>query len=187
MDIWNGTTTQLRSFRDQTGVTFPLLLNGAVAAGGNFSTLYGTWDNYVVVSKQGIVRYHAALTWPHENRYHLNEIRGSIDTLVTQVTGVEPPGAPAAWRLSSVPNPSRDASMVELAVPGSGARSARVTVHDVTGRQVATLWEGALAPGVARIPWTHADGTGAALKPGIYLLRAEVDGRRITHRAVVFR
>jgi len=72
VDEWNGTAAQLRSFKSQTGVTFPLLLNGASATGGNFATLYGTYDNYVVVNKQGIVRYHAALAWPLVNRYHLN-------------------------------------------------------------------------------------------------------------------
>jgi hypothetical protein len=184
VDEWNGTVTQLRSFKNQTGVTFPLLLNGGSATGGNFATLYGPYDNYVVVSKQGIVRYHAALTWPHENRYHLNEIRGAVDTLVTGVTSVEPTAAPGL-RLSSLPNPARGVTTVELGIPAGGSRSARVTVHDIAGRQVATLWEGPLGPGLARLPWSHVDTRGGALPPGIYLIRAEIDGRWLTHRAVI--
>lgn len=185
VDEWNGTIVDLRGFKNQTGATYPLLLNGAAAAGGNFATLYGTYDNYIVVNKQGIVRYHAALIWPHGNRYHLNEIRGTVDSLVTQVVGVEPGGAPRELRLTSAPNPARGAAAIELAVPAGGARSVRVTVHDVGGRKVATLWEGAVPAGVTRLPWPGADGAGATLPPGVYLVRARLDGRDLVHRMVV--
>jgi hypothetical protein len=185
VDEYNGTAAQLRSFKDQTGATYPLLLNGAVATGGNFATLYGTFDNYVVVSKQGIVRYHAALIWPHGNRYHLNEIRGSVDSLVTSVVGVDPGPAPAAFRLVSTPNPARGAATVELAIPAGGALAASVTVHDVRGRRVAMLWDGPAGVGLTRIAWSHTDGSGARLAPGVYLVRARIGTRILVHRAVV--
>lgn len=187
VDEWNGTTTQLRSFKNQTGITFPLLLNGASATGGNFATLYGTYDNYVVVNKQGIVRYHAALGWPHGNRYHLNEIRGCVDSLVTTVVDVGPEAAPPAYRLASAPNPARGRTAVELSLPGAAAARATVTVHDLAGRRIATLWDGAVAPGVARFAWTHRDETGAPVAPGVYLVRARLADRTLVHRAVVLR
>lgn len=185
VDEWNGTVVDLRGFKTQTGATYPLLLNGTIATGGNFATLYGTYDNYVVVNKQGIVRYHAALVWPHGNRYHLNEIRGAVDSLVTQVVGVEPGGAPGALRLTSAPNPARGAAAIELTIPAGGARSASVTVHDISGRTVATVREGAIPSGVHRFPWSGAEGSGARLAPGIYLVRARVDTRELVHRMVV--
>ena len=184
VDELNGTAPQLRSFRDQIGATFPLLLQGGLEAGGNFVTLYGARDNYVVVNKQGIVRYHAQLVWPYGDGYHLNEIRGTVDSLVTQVVGVDPP-APAGFRLAAIPNPARDAATIELAVPPGAASSARVTVHDLSGRRIATLWEGSAAPGLTRIPWRREDAAGAPLRPGIYLIRAEVGPARLVHRAVV--
>ena len=185
VDEYNGTAAQLRSFKNQTGATYPLLLLGATSTGGNFATLYGTFDNYVVVSKQGIVRYHAALTWPHGNRYHLNEIRGCVDSLVTQVVGVDPPRSPAGFRLESFPNPARGPTTVELAIPAGAACSARVTVHDLSGRRVATLWDGIAAAGLHRFPWRREDATGAPLVPGVYLVRAQLGGTRLVHRAVV--
>lgn len=185
VDEYNGTAAQLRSFGAQTGATYPLLLLGAAAAGGNFATLYGTFDNYVVVNKQGIVRYHAALIWPHGNRYHLNEIRGAVDSLVTQVVGVDPSPPPMGYRLSSTPNPARGAATVELAIPAGGRTSASVTVHDVTGRRVATLWDGPAGAGLTRIAWSHTDASGARLAPGVYLVRARIGTRWLVHRAVV--
>lgn len=184
VDEYNGTAAQLRSFKDQTGATYPLLLLGAAATGGNFATLYGTFDNYIVVNKQGIVRYHAALTWPHGNRYHLNEIRGSVDSLVTQVIGVGP-GEATGYRLASTPNPARGAATVELAIPAGEASAASVTVHDVSGRRVATLWDGPAAAGLTRFAWSHTDASGARLAPGVYLVRARIGVRNLVHRAVV--
>jgi hypothetical protein len=185
VDEWNGTAVQLRSFKNQTGVTFPLLLNGAVATGGNFATLYGTYDNYIVVNKQGIVRYHAALAWPLGNRYHLSEIRGCVDSLVTQVVGVEPGPVSPALRLSSVPNPARGAATVELALPVGGGTTATVTVHDLNGRRIATVWDGPVAAGLSRFAWSHTDASGTRLAPGVYLVRARVGTRLLVHRAVV--
>lgn len=182
VDLWNGTSAQVSGFRDQTGVTFPLLLNGSLATGGNLATLYGPYDNYLVVNAQGIVRYHAANLWPHGNRYHLGEIQGAIDSLVTPNVGVPDPGdAGATVRFSVAPNPFREDTRVELSLPAA-VEHARVTLHDVTGRRLATLHEGPLAAGTARLDWkSSANGPLAA---GVYFVAAELDGRRL-HRRVV--
>ena len=178
-DLWNGTTSQLTGFRDQTGVTFPLLLNGAVATGGNLATLYGTYDNFVIVNRQGVVRYHAATLWPHGNRYHLDEIRGTIDSLVGSTVSVAP-GAPAALaRLAAFPNPFADHVRLELSLPAAVAM-ARVALFDVAGRRVASLHEGPLPAGTVPIEWRE----GNRLDPGIYLAVADLDGRRVQCRIV---
>ncbi len=187
VDLWNGTAGALTAFRDATGATFPLLRNGSLATGGNLATLYGPYDNYVVMNKQGVVRYHAALSWPHGNRYHLNEIRATVDSLVTATVDVEPAlpggGAPA---LAVAPNPFRSSAGVELALPRA-ASSARVAVVDVSGRRVAVLHEGPLAAGVTRLAWDGRAADGAAVPPGLYLVIADVDGRRFQRRLVGLR
>ena len=182
VDLWNGTSGQVTSFRDQTGVTFPLLLNGSLATGGNLATLYGPYDNYVVINKSGIVRYHAANVWPHGNRYHLDEIQGAIDSLVTSTVGVgDPPVVSPVTRLSVTPNPFRENARVELSL-AAPVEHARVTLHDVTGRLVATLHQGPLAAGAARFEWNAA--AHEPLAAGIYFLAAELDGRRLQSRLV---
>ena len=119
VDSWNGTTNQVASFCDQTGASLPLLLNGSSAVGGNFDNLYGPWDNYIVINKQGIVRYHAANQWPHGNRQHINEIRGAVDTLVSAVLGVgdSPMSGRDLVTLAAAPNPFRGAMRIELSLP----------------------------------------------------------------------
>jgi len=183
VDSWNGTVNQVTDFRDQTGASFPLLLNGASAVGGNFDVLYGPWDNYIVVNKQGIVRYHAANLWPHGNRLHLSQIRGAVDTLVSSPLGAgDGPARSEGIRLAASPNPFRGALRAEISLPVAASR-ARVALHDVGGRRVATLHEGKLPAGTTRLEW-DATGAAASMPPGVYLLAAEIDGRRLQRRVV---
>lgn len=181
IDMWNGTASQVNVFRQQTGATYPLGLNGATATGGNVETLVGPFDNYVVVSKQGIVRYHAALIWPHGNRYHLDEIRAAIDSLVTPV--LDAPGAPPALAFAAGPSPARGPVSVTLALAQS-VSEARVDVIDITGRQVATLASGALAAGRHEFRW---DPTARAVPAGVYMVRAALGARSFVRRVVVTR
>ena len=182
-DIYNGTSVQLTGFRDATGATYPLLLNAATATGGNLSTLYGPWDNYIVINKQGIVRYHAANIWPHGNRYHLNEILGTIDSLVSATVGVSEAPRRGELSLSAAPNPFHGVVTVELALPEPAA-VARLHVLDVSGRRIATLHDGPLPAGMIRLAWDAASAEGAKVPPGIYLLAGELDGRRLSRRIV---
>jgi hypothetical protein len=158
-------------------------LNGATSPGGNVATLYGPYDNYIVMNKQGVVRYHAANLWPHGNRYHLNEIRGTIDSLVTATVGVDPVPHARALRLAVSPNPFRASAAIELALPNP-VSSARVTVLDLAGRRIATLHDGPLAAGSPRFSWDGRDAAGASLAAGIYLVAADLGGRRLLARIV---
>jgi hypothetical protein len=186
VDLWNGNAGQLSSFRTVTGATFPLLLNGASATGGNVQSLYGTYDNYVVVNKQGIVRYHAALTWPAGNRYHLDEIRGCVDSLVSTTTGVDDRPSTGALALSAAPNPVREATRLSFTLPAAVAH-AELGVYDVRGRRVATLWNGPAMAGRHAVTWRTDDARGEPLPPGVYAVVADIGDRRVSTRVAVVR
>jgi len=84
VDLWNGSPQQVAGFRAQTGVEFPLLLDGSAATGGNMSALYGPYDNYVVVGPDGRVHYRASDCWASlGDRYQLEEIRATVDALLS--------------------------------------------------------------------------------------------------------
>lgn len=183
VDEWNGSVAQMTSFQQQTGITFPLALLGDAAAGGNAELLYGTYDNYMVLNKKGIVRYHAALTWPHGNRYHLNEIQGSVDSLVTPVLDVPTAGA-TAFTLTAGPNPAPGSVNVSLVAP-QVEPIARVDVYDVGGREVVTLWSGALPAGRHDLRWDARDARGARLPAGLYLVRAMVGAHVLVRRVIL--
>ncbi len=186
-DVWSGTVPQLQQFRVTTGVTFPLLLQAGLpddTDSTNLNIPYNEQDNYVVINKQGIIRYHAYDRWTHGNRLHVDEIKATVDSLVTNLAGVgERPIERLA--LSAAPNPFRSAITIELSNPFAAGTHARVTVFDLAGRRVARLWEGAAAAGITRLSWDGHSERGGALEPGIYLVQAEVSGRRVVRRVVL--
>jgi hypothetical protein len=64
------------------------------------------------------------------------------------------------------------------------AMQVRITVHDVSGRRVATLADGAFEAGTHLAWWTSAE-AGASPKPGVYFARMTADGAVMQQRLVV--
>ena len=184
-DLFDSTPAQVTQFKNQTGATYSLMLNCGLSGVGaeNFFTTYGDRDSYAVINKQGIVRYAAFDHWPYGNRYHLNELRGCIDSLLTVTTGVDD-SAPRAFALTASPNPAQGAITVELANPSSAALAARVEVYDLAGRERAVLWRGTAAPGLTRMTWSGQESGAAPVAPGVYLVRARIGGHVLTRRVL---
>ena len=182
-DHYNGTAPQLRSFQTSTGATYPLLLNASIAAGGNMGTLYGPNDVHIVINKQGIVRLNT-IKYAHGSRYRLNEIRACIDSLVTMTAGVDDAPLTRGLALGASPNPFRDDAEIALSNPGTSGSRAVVTVHDLQGREIATLLDGTAASGTTRLRWDGRDRGGAAMPAGLYLVRAKVGGAVLSRRLV---
>lgn len=186
-EVFDGAPSQVQSYVNATGSTFPFLLrcfNGPPA--GNFVTWYGERDNFVVINKQGIVRYRAAQTHPYSDGYHLDEIRGCVDSLVSLPGADADTPAPLALAVSASPNPCRGRADVSLALPRDEA-AVRVSVHDLAGRRVQVLWDGPSAAGVRRLVWDTRDRAGRPVPPGVYLMRAELGDRVARARVVVAR
>lgn len=211
-DLFNCTPNSLGNFRQSTGATYPLLLISSVNTGGNIQTLYGERDHYVVINKQGIVRYQANDRWPYSNGYHLDEIRGCVDSLVTSAAGArpgrlfvrepaqrqrqEPPSPPkseledafsAGASLRVGQEPTRSTLVVVLANPFGRTVRARVTVHDLAGRRVATLLDGPVAPGRNTLTWDGCGPEGRVAASGIYHVLAELAGLHLSRRVALVR
>ncbi len=189
-DCFNGTSTQLNGFRTTTGATYPLLLCGACGTGDEIlwsPTVYGDRDNWVVINKQGVIRYHAYDFYSYGNRYHLDELRGTIDSLVSSPVNVDEGLAPRAYMLDAAPNPFREQTTLEFTNPSATEAPARVTVHDIAGRLVASLWDAPAPRGRTTVSWDGRSNSGAAMGPGIYVVRAEVGRVRLTRRLVHIR
>jgi hypothetical protein len=65
--------------------------------------------------------------------------------------------------------------------------TARVRIFDVRGRLVETLWDGAVPAGRKRLDWSAPLRHGRAAAPGIYFVRADIDGRTLTGKLVLLR
>lgn len=97
---------------------------------------------------------------------------------VAQWNGLSPgsvPGqAPRAAMSAARPSPFRTSTTLPFSVAKSGR--VRITVHDTSGRIVATLEDAVLDPGDHTTHWNGRDGSGHRVASGVYFVRAEMPG-----------
>ncbi|MBK7702402.1 MAG: T9SS type A sorting domain-containing protein [bacterium] len=100
-------------------------------------------------------------------------------TVGQDVTGIddgEPvPGAVVASRLvAATPNPFNPSTEVAYEVARAGRCA--LTVHDVRGRQIRTLFDGEAATGRHVAEWNGLDDAGKRVPSGIYMVRLRSAG-----------
>lgn len=176
VDLINSSIAQLGGFISMTGATYLFLRDGGGPVGydmDDLTTGYGMRHNFVVINKQGIIRFNAINEYNYGDRYHRDRIRMAVDSvLLAPYVGVDDP-VPAGVSLAIQPNPFAGSTVVEFGSPVIDA-AARVTVHDVTGRLVATLWDSIAPLGVSRVTWDGRDAAGQMTPAGVYIVRANV-------------
>jgi hypothetical protein len=104
-----------------------------------------------------------------------------VDVTTNNVVAGEPGADAGPARLDVAPNPMRGTSRVRLTV--GAARDVTVAVYDVTGRRVATLFDGPVAAGQP----LEFGLDGAALPAGVYLVRATGADVDLAQRVTVVR
>jgi len=102
------------------------------------------------------------------------------------VTGIEEDEAPRAVALhQNYPNPFNPSTRIDVLMPKSGR--ARMTVYDVSGRRVATIFDGVLNAGPHVVSWDGRDSGGRSAASGVYLCRLEACGSVLTRKMVLLR
>jgi len=187
VDIWNGTPANLQSFKNTTGATYPLMLNGSASAGGNIFNLYGDRDNYVILDQDHIVRFSAwAQGYVYGAALDVPRMRALIDSLLTDPTGVgDTPAAIAS--LAIAPNPSTGQVALTLPIGDAAGRHARIDIHDLAGRRVDTVFDGVAPAGTLAARWEGRTRDGRRLPTGVYLVRVTVGTQTWTRRLVLTR
>lgn len=82
-----------------------------------------------------------------------------------------------------VPNPTPGAARVSFALPA--AADAQVTVYGLAGNRIRTLAGGRLDAGSHALRWDGRSDAGRSIAPGLYFVRVEVGGMRLTRPLVV--
>jgi len=62
-----------------------------------------------------------------------------------------------------------------------------ITVHDLLGRRVATLWRGEVAPGEHRFVWNGLTDLGGHAASGLYVVTARSSGVSVSESVVLLR
>lgn len=129
--------------------------------------------------------------------YRMNHanLRANVETILkdffgepyTSVIGVPLAGAkrsPIALE-PGAPNPFRAATRIAFRLPA--ARSADVTIYDVTGRLVRTLLNGPQPAGYGEVTWNGRDAAGEIAASGVYYVRLRSGGEERTRPVVHLR
>lgn len=127
---------------------------------------------------------------PTQLRVYAPAVLALPDTVVIDLsgqTGSPPPvGTPPRYlAITAVaPNPVVNQARLTFTLPRDAGR-ARLSVHDLQGRLVASLFDGAMAAGVHEMTWKPESDSGTRLASGVYFLRLAVDGRSYVARKVI--
>ena len=83
------------------------------------------------------------------------------------------------------PNPSRAAMRIDYALPRESR--VRLSVLDVQGREVAVLADGLFEAGRYQTTWSGRTDAGDEAPAGVYFVRCQALGQRLTERVVRMR
>jgi hypothetical protein len=83
------------------------------------------------------------------------------------------------------PNPFAEATTIRYSLPHR--MPVKLVIYDISGRAVRTLVDGTEGTGPQRASWDGRDATGSRVNAGIYLLRLEAGGTRLTRKVNVMR
>ncbi len=82
IDTWDGNESGVQSFKNSTGISYPLALQGS----GVVSAYQTTYDRIVIVDPEGIIRYTATANATSDI---VAEATGIIDIYIDQVVGLK--------------------------------------------------------------------------------------------------
>jgi hypothetical protein len=115
---------------------------------------------------------------------HGNVFHALVDLIAPRLA-VEPPTAAADLAVRVAPNPFL--GVARVAFRATTAERISVTVHDVLGRSLASLWNGVAEAGEHVAVWNGRDDRGAGQPAGVYFVRVETPGGRRETRVVKLR
>ena len=103
-----------------------------------------------------------------------------------EVVGTRGGALPSSFALAPThPNPFRHRATIEYALPV--ATNVRLLVYNVQGQVVRRLVDGPERPGYKSTLWNGRDDAGRAVASGVYFLRLEAAGQRMTKKVLLRR
>ena len=198
VEIWDARANQVDArFRQNTGTTYPLLLQGSSTA----SQYIMGRDRYIVIDHRGIVRYRTPATGRLGTSFDDMAIRSAITTSLDELkmalqadaqaaadmeSGGDMTAVPGSFALiGNYPNPFNANTEIRLQLAKAGPVA--LNIYDVQGRLVRGLWSGLLAAGAHQLIWDGRDEAGRAAATGIFLYRLQSVGQSETRKMLLLR
>ena len=176
LETWNGSLSQAITYVNITGITYPLL----IGAGNTLNLFRMTYDNYLVIDHQGILRYSSAENGGLGERYRLNDIKDAIETYLAK-TGLNSAKIPLDFNISqNYPNPFNSVTTIKYTLLKSS--HVRLEIYDMRGRLIKTLLNKVQAPSDYSVDWNPA-----GLSTGVYFYRLRADDFDVTRKMLLIK
>jgi len=168
IDFWNGSPALVEIYRNATGVTFPLLLDGT---NNGIDEAYNcSYHYYFILDHEGIILW----------RGHFNDalMRSTLTTAIdnAMVTpAFDVPGSSTRLH-AAYPNPFNPLTRIpyQTALEG-GTQTVKLDILDVRGRIIRTIVETTHPAGYqGEAVWDGNDSTGQKAPSGTYMSRLKV-------------
>jgi hypothetical protein len=114
----------------------------------------------------------------------------AVDTLtINSCAGVTPRVTMADITIDNFPNPFGSKVEVRYSIPGDygKAQAVSIRVYDISGRHVATLFDGMRSPGPDRLSWDGSQPGGDLAPSGIYFVELIAGDSRVVKKLVLTR
>ncbi|MBM4117189.1 hypothetical protein FJ251_05500 [bacterium] len=149
--------------------------------------LYG-WDAFCYVWDMNVFYKNGLAQW---KMFRANPARTGVFTPEEQIVASEelPTDAPAGRLFANFPNPFNPSTKISFATPaGQGSVQVTLTIHDVLGRRLATLQDGALPRGSAHsVIWDGKSESGKPVPSGVYFARVAMDEHLHSRKMVLLK
>ena len=169
----------VRSFGQQFGVTFPLLLDGPQYTEYRQPGGQSPFPLDYIVNRNGDVAY-------FNTEYDPVAMQSIVDSLVNPGTNVvDNPDVQLPVELEIIgnyPNPFNSGTRIRFFVPSAGY--AEVTIYDILGRQVKDIFGGNVQRGEVIVNWSISDHEAEDVKSGIYFYRISFGDRSLSGKVL---
>jgi glucose/arabinose dehydrogenase len=133
------------------------------------------WATGLIAPVDYLVGPDGSLYWLSQFDATFSAFSGSLNRIrYTGVTVDAPPTATAALSLSAAPSPFQTNTELSFALANAGP--VRLSIYDVSGREVRNLMSRTAPAGATHVRWDGADASGQLVPAGVYLARLDRTG-----------
>ncbi|KAA3662585.1 MAG: T9SS C-terminal target domain-containing protein [Calditrichaeota bacterium] len=176
LETWNGSESGARSYKNRTGITYPIGINA-----GDVAQLYQTsYDYSIVIDQDGIIQYS---DWGANTQ----EITAVIDNLLANTTSVtDESAAPETFSLAeNYPNPFNPVTTIQFTLAAS--QQVSLKIYDSRGRYVKTLVNGVRESGTYSIAWHAVQEDGQLVPSGVYYAILQGENQRRVRKLLLLK
>ena len=83
------------------------------------------------------------------------------------------------------PNPFKSGTLISYQLPANG--QVKITVYNIAGQKVQTLFDGVISAGTHTVRWNGRDQDGAMAASGVYLYRLQAEGKSLVGKMTLLR